>query len=212
MAVSLLLTIHEPARGMPHATAAGEREMWIGTLKRPRQGCSALARTNDGRRPEVWGGLLLGIGLGGFFDGIVLHQILQWHHLLSSHGDYPVTTVAGLEVNTLWDGLFHALTYVAVVAGLALLWRSSRLTHVPWSTRLLIGLLLIGWGSFNLIEGTINHQILGIHHVNETTPRDQRVWWDLGFLLWGFAMLIGGWSLARAGEHEQDAATRLPLQ
>ncbi len=171
-----------------------------------------MARTNDGRRPEVWAGLLLGIGLGGFFDGIVLHQILQWHHLLSSQGDYPVTTVAGLEVNTLWDGLFHALTYAAVVAGLALLWRSSRLTHVPWSTRLLIGLLLMGWGSFNLIEGTVNHQLLGIHHVNETTPGDQRVWWDLGFLLWGFAMLIGGWSLARAGEHEQDAATRLPLQ
>jgi len=170
-----------------------------------------LARTNDGRGSEVWAALLLGIGLGGFFDGIVLHQILQWHHLLSSQGDYPVTTVAGLEVNTLWDGLFHALTYAAVVAGLALLWRSSRLTHVPWSTRLLIGLLLMGWGSFNLIEGTVNHQLLGIHHVNETAPRDQRVWWDLGFLLWGFAMLIG-WSLARAGEHEQDAATRLPLR
>jgi uncharacterized membrane protein len=29
--------------------------------------------------------LLLGIGLGGFFDGIVLHQILQWHHMLSDH-------------------------------------------------------------------------------------------------------------------------------
>ncbi len=25
---------------------------------------------------------ILGLGLGGFFDGIVLHQILQWHHLI----------------------------------------------------------------------------------------------------------------------------------
>jgi uncharacterized membrane protein len=26
---------------------------------------------------------LMGIGLGGFIDGIVLHQILQWHHMLT---------------------------------------------------------------------------------------------------------------------------------
>ncbi|MGD9755596.1 MAG: DUF2243 domain-containing protein, partial [Acidimicrobiia bacterium] len=29
-------------------------------------------------------GLLIGIGLGGFVDGIVLHQVLQWHHLLTN--------------------------------------------------------------------------------------------------------------------------------
>jgi Predicted membrane protein (DUF2243) len=52
-------------------------------------------------------GILLGVGFGGFFDGIVLHQILQWHHLLTSTGDHPATTVAGLEDNTLADGFFH---------------------------------------------------------------------------------------------------------
>lgn len=159
------------------------------------------------RTLEVRAGILFGIGLGGFFDGIVLHQILQWHHLLSDHGDYPVTTVAGLEANTLWDGLFHSFTYIAVAAGLALLWRAARLPHSPWSTRLLVGLLLMGWGSFNLVEGTVDHQILGIHHVNETVPSGQWVWWDLGFLLWGAAMLVGGWALARSGEAEQDRAT-----
>jgi len=49
-------------------------------------------------------GILLGIGFGGFVDGIVLHQILQWHHMLTSEGSYPATTVAGLEANTLADG------------------------------------------------------------------------------------------------------------
>ncbi len=156
------------------------------------------------RKLEIWSGLLLGIGLGGFFDGIVLHQILQWHHMLSDHGDYPVTTVAGLEINTLCDGLFHATTYIAVIAGLALLWRASRMSHSLWSTRLLIGLVLMGFGSFNLVEGVINHQILGIHHVNETVSEDQWIRWDLGFLLWGAAMLIGGWYMARSGEREQD--------
>jgi uncharacterized membrane protein len=164
------------------------------------------------RRLEIWSVLLLGIGLGGFFDGIVLHQILQWHHMLSDHGDYPVTTVAGLEINTLWDGLFHVTTYIAVVAGLALLWRASRMPHSPWSTRLLIGLLLMGFGSFNLVEGVINHQVLGIHHVNETAPEDQWVWWDLGFLASGAAMLVGGYVLARAGEGEQDESARTSMR
>jgi uncharacterized membrane protein len=29
---------------------------------------------------------IMGLGLGGFIDGIVLHQILQWHHMLTEHG------------------------------------------------------------------------------------------------------------------------------
>jgi uncharacterized membrane protein len=159
------------------------------------------------RKHLIWAGLLLGIGLGGFFDGIVLHQILQWHHMLSSQGNYPTNTVAGLEVNTLWDGFFHAFTYVATVAGLFLLWSAARQPHSIWSTKLLVGLLLMGWGAFNLVEGIIDHQILGIHHVNEKAPPEQWIWWDLGFLAWGAIMLIGGWRLARAGEAEQAAAS-----
>ena len=31
-------------------------------------------------------GVALGMGLGGFIDGIVLHQLLQWHNLFSSQG------------------------------------------------------------------------------------------------------------------------------
>ena len=102
--------------------------------------------THVQRKRLIWAGLLFGIGLGGFFDGIVLHQILQWHHMLTSEGSYPSTTVAGLEINTLWDGLFHATTYVATVAGLVLLWRAMRTPHfAPIPTALLVGLLLMGW-------------------------------------------------------------------
>ncbi len=158
------------------------------------------------RTMEIRAGLLFGIGLGGFFDGIVLHQILQWHHMLSDEGSYPVDTVAGLETNVLWDGLFHTLTYVAVVIAMWLTWKASQLPHAPWSTRLLVGLLLMGWGTFNLIEGTINHQILGIHHVNETVSRASWKWWDIAFLCWGAIMLVGGWVIARQGEREQDTA------
>lgn len=165
-----------------------------------------MVEGHEQSRSVIWAGPLLGTGLGGFFDGIVLHQILQWHHMLSSHGDYPVTTVAGLEVNTLWDGLFHGMTYIAVVAGLALLWRTARLRHHPWSTKCFIGLLLIGWGAFNLVEGTVNHHLLTIHHVNETVSRDQWKWWDIAFLLWGAAMLIGGFVLARRGKEQQESS------
>ena len=51
--------------------------------------------------------------------------------------------------------------------------------------------MLMGFGLFNLVEGLVNHQILGLHHVNETVPRGQWIWWDLGFLAWGAGMLAG---------------------
>jgi len=43
-------------------------------------------------------GILFGLGLGGF-DGIILHQVLQWHHMVTSAG-YPPDTVRNLEINT----------------------------------------------------------------------------------------------------------------
>ena len=142
-------------------------------------------------------GILLGIGLGGFVDGIVLHQILQWHHMLTSEGSYPDTTVAGLEMNTLWDGLFHAATWVTTSVGLYILWR--RTTDWRWalSGRAFLGWMLVGWGLFNLVEGIVDHHILTIHHVRENGNQTA---WDLGFLAFGAVLLIGGWALTRAGE------------
>jgi uncharacterized membrane protein len=142
--------------------------------------------------------ILLGLGLGGFFDGIVLHQLLQWHHMLTSAG-YPADTVENLEVNTFWDGVFHASTYAFVVAGLVILWRRAGQRHFRWSGKLLPAGLLIGFGLFNLVEGLVNHQILGIHHVNETAPREHWIIWDMGFLIWGAGMLVAGLFLFRRG-------------
>ncbi|MFQ6753812.1 DUF2243 domain-containing protein [Cereibacter sphaeroides] len=81
--------------------------------------------------------------------------------------------------------------------GLVLLWRAARPPHALWPARAFLGTVLMGFGLFNLCEGTVNHQILGIHHVNETVPRSQWIWWDMAFLLWGAAMLVGGWTLWR---------------
>jgi uncharacterized membrane protein len=141
-------------------------------------------------------GVLLGLGLGGFFDGIVLHQVLQWHHVLSSAG-HPPDTLENLRRNVFFDGLFHVLTYVFVAGGLIGFWRAARRPHGLWPVRQLAGTLLIGFGLFNLVEGALNHQVLGLHHVNETVPPAQWIYWDLGFLVWGAAMLALGLRLAR---------------
>ena len=143
-------------------------------------------------------GLLLGIGLGGFVDGIVLHQILQWHHLLTSEGSHPASTVAGLEANTLADGLFHALAWLAVCVGLWLLWRAGRRAPVALRGRRLVGLMLAGWGLFNLVEGLVDHQLLGIHHVKLGAEGDPVVALDVAFLAFGALLLLVGSALARS--------------
>jgi uncharacterized membrane protein len=149
-------------------------------------------------------GILLGLGMGGFFDGIVLHQILQWHHMLTTAG-FPADSVANLRVNTLWDGIFHATTYVFVAAGLVVLWRAAHRPHATWSYRLLAGTMLIGFGAFNVVEGIVNHHLLQLHHVNETVAREHWIWWDLGFLAWGALMLVGGYALVRSGRRRSAA-------
>ncbi|QKK33715.1 DUF2243 domain-containing protein (plasmid) [Rhizobium indicum] len=139
--------------------------------------------------------MLFGVGLGGFFDGIVLHQILQWHHMLSSW--YPINSMENLELNTFWDGVFHSATYIFVLSALFILWRSARLSHFKWSTREFAGTMLIGFGMFNLVEGVVDHQVLGLHHVNETVERSSWMFWDIGFLIWGAAMVALGWVAGR---------------
>jgi uncharacterized membrane protein len=86
----------------------------------------------DGSRERQFptsAGILFGLGLGGFFDGIVLHQILQWHHMATSAG-YPPDSIENLRLNTFLDGLFHAGTYIFVVLGLVMLWRAAHKAHL----------------------------------------------------------------------------------
>ena len=89
-------------------------------------------------------GLLLGLGLGGLLDGILLHQVLQWHHMATDHGvhaNFPMTTVTSLEDNTLWDGLFHAAAWLLIFIDLYLLWAALRNVTSARATAL-TGLLL----------------------------------------------------------------------
>jgi uncharacterized membrane protein len=154
-----------------------------------------MAGAWDGNGRRIAAGLLLGLGLGGFVDGIVLHQILQWHHMLTDYGSYstfPNSSVRDLEDNTLWDGLFHASTWVFVIVG-AFLLRSDLGRREPFPWRAFAGLLLAGWGLFNLVEGIVDHHILTIHHVRDDVA--DPLWWDIGFLVFGALLVIVGWWL-----------------
>jgi len=155
-------------------------------------------QTASAVRPSRAPGLLLGIGFGGFLDGIVIHQLLQWHHMISDTHGHPVDTVAGLEANTLADGFFHAGTWVLAVAGMLLMLRSWQTGRLAPSWRFQIGLLLAGWGIFNVVEGVVDHLVLGVHHVRDDLG--EPLSWDLGFLAFGAALVIVGWALHRSGE------------
>jgi uncharacterized membrane protein len=138
--------------------------------------------------PALSGGLLLGTGLGGFFDGIVFHQLLQAHNMLSAR-IFPSTLVAA-EINMFWDGLFHAFCYAWVVAGTATLWRAR--IHPAPPTRAFLGSILAGVGMFNLIEGVIDHQVLALHHVVERASAPWRLACDALFLASGVLFLVWG--------------------
>jgi uncharacterized membrane protein len=140
-------------------------------------------------------GMLIGIGMGGFVDGIVLHQMAQWHNMLSNV--IPPQTMDAMRVNMTWDGLFHALTWVITLVGILWLRSAASARAAIPSLQAFTGQLILGWGVFNLIEGVIDHQILGIHNVREVPNATV---YNLTFLaVGGVLFILIGWLLMRAG-------------
>ena len=157
------------------------------------------------RNPAILASVLLGVGFGGFVDGIVLHQVLQWHHMVSSEGCCPTSSVAGLEDNTLADGIFHAATWIVAVAGSLVAvraWQRGELAP-PWRAH--FGGLIAGWGAFNVLDSA-NHFIFGLHHIRDDLGGP--VGWDIGFLVFALALLVVGGAMARAGK----TAAESPVQ
>ena len=151
-------------------------------------------------RPLTTAGMAIGIGMGGFVDGIVFHQILQLHNMLSAR--VPTDTLVGAKINMVWDGIFHAGVWVATAIGITLLWRAIKRPDVLLSGRALFGSILFGFGLFNLVEGLIDHHILNVHHVYERLGQSA---WDYVFLASGVALMLTGWLMIREARSRATA-------
>lgn len=154
--------------------------------------------------PIITAGTFLGIGMGGFVDGILFHQILQLHAMVSAV--VPKTSIANIEINMFWDGMFHALTWVMTAIGIMLLWKAARRVDVPWLGKVFVGALFLGWGLFNLIEGIIDHHLLNLHHVYEAQGQSK---FDYLFLLSGVVFIVGGLMAIRSQRNVSVVETPL---
>ena len=152
-------------------------------------------------KPVTTAGTVIGIGMGGFVDGIVFHQILQIHNMLSAR--VATDTLIGAKVNMVWDGFFHAGVWIATAIGIALLWRAARRGDAMLSTKALFGSVLLGWGLFNVVEGMIDHHLLNLPHVVERLGQSV---WDWVFLAFGAMLVATGWLMIR------DVATSAAAQ
>jgi len=130
----------------------------------------------------------IGVGGGALLDGFVLHQLLQWHHLWSARTSDA--TVEGLEKNTLVDGIFHAAVFLVLLLGVALL-AGRRVEARP-----LVGLALVGWGFFNLVDQFVFHLALGAHHIRMDAENPEL--YDWAFAAFGVLLIAGGWAVARS--------------
>jgi uncharacterized membrane protein len=145
---------------------------------------TAVASTpQQERRKSIGAGALFGIGIAGFVDETVFHQILHWHHFWDGG-----SAAAGLVS----DGLFHAGSWICLVAGLfwfADLRRRGGAVLPAW-----VSGILFGAGGFQLYDGTIQHKILGLHQIRYHVT----IWpYDLVWNILALIMLIAGWILLR---------------
>jgi uncharacterized membrane protein len=131
-------------------------------------------------------GGVFGFGIGGLVDGIVLHQVLQWHHLVA--GETTTKTVEGLEANTLADGVFHLATLAVVLLGTVLIHRAPR------DGRAVVGGALVGWGVFHLVDEVTFHLLLDLHHIRMV---EDYLAYDLAFAGIGVVLVVVGARLLR---------------
>lgn len=143
-------------------------------------------------KPVAAAGIVLGIGLGGFVDGILLHQIWQVHAMLSAK--VPLTSMENMQTNMTADGVFHAVVWAATLIGVIMLFNSPKRSEVLFSDRVFYGSMLVGWGSFNVVEGVIDHHILQVHHVVERLGQSM---WDWLFLGVSVVLVILGLMIAK---------------
>ena len=152
------------------------------------------------KNPLVWAGVVLGMGFGGLADGIVLHSILGWHHLVCAGATVycQPTSMEQLKLENTQDGYFDLALWLVLLAGTAMLFRAARHAGPADRARVLCGSMLAGCGAFDFLEGLVNHQILGLHHVLPGDPH--QFLFDMLYLAAGaFLFTIGAWLIRPPG-------------
>jgi uncharacterized membrane protein len=150
-----------------------------------------------------WAGYLLGFALGGFFDGILLHQILQWHHLLLAIQSGPFRD---MRTQILADGLFHLLMYAIALGGIFSLWRSRQTSAI--TGKQLFAHALIGFGLWHILDALLSHWLLGIHRIKMDSSNPLA--WDLlWFVVFGVLPLVAGILIQRG--NSADSTRALPI-
>lgn len=163
----------------------------------------AITATLDPRTRAGW--LLLGFALGGFLDGIVLHQILQWHHLLSGVAN---PEGSDLRFQIMADGLFHLFMYVLAVAGTVLLVAARAAGARPGTTTEILRLAFTGFGVWHLVDAVVFHWLLGLHRIKMNS--DVPLAWDIAWLaIFGIVPLLLVLAMPNRGGPARGASAAL---
>lgn len=139
------------------------------------------------------GSFILGFGFIGAMDGIIFHQLLQWHSVIM------ITDRSGQIVS---DGIFHFAVTITLVVGAIVLWLGGNPMEHSKGLRVLIGSFLLGGGVFNVIEGIVDHHLLKIHRVKPGDPN--ALAYDLAFLAIGFIFIMIGYVIQRNQKEKQN--------
>lgn len=148
-------------------------------------------------RRGLVGAATFGFGFSALVDVLVLHHVLQLHHLLS--GVYPMDTLAGLRTNLRADGLFSLAMLGILCVGAGLLWRAERRTAEPLAVRPLLGAALLGLGGFDLFDVAVDHVLLGLHQPLSQGGAYNPHWAAVSLLILG-----AGWYVYRTGIREVE--------
>jgi uncharacterized membrane protein len=159
------------------------------TLTADRPAAPIASRDRPTDRALLRTGLLLGVGLVGTLDEVVLHQLLQWHNFYV-HADQYWRIVS--------DGLFHLVSSTLLFVGALRLWRDRQSLSRRGRGRRLAAGIVLGMGAFNLYDGLIQHKLLQLHQVREGVAN--QLPYDLAFNGLAVLLLIIGWRLLRASK------------
>ncbi|MFZ3578485.1 DUF2243 domain-containing protein [Virgibacillus sp. DJP39] len=132
---------------------------------------------------------ILGLGLLGAVDGIVFHQLLQWHHMV----DHP-----NVKLEIITDGLFTIVFSILLIWGGIKIFQDARNGKLGYSLKTFVGGIFVGGGAFNLVEGIVDHHILQVHRVRPAA--ENPLIYDLAFLAFGVLLVTIGFLIKRKSQ------------